>query len=67
MVVVGGGGWWWRSVVGRGSRRKGRVFFEETSLVARPGVSFRACKERLAARLAAMGVAIDEGGGRKKN
>ncbi|GMH86862.1 hypothetical protein TL16_g10674 [Triparma laevis f. inornata] len=37
-----------------------RIFFEETSLVARPGVSFRACKSRLHERLKGMGVEVDE-------
>jgi hypothetical protein len=36
------------------------IFFEETSLVARPAVSFQECKDRLTARLASQGVAITE-------
>lgn len=36
------------------------VFFEETSLVANPAVSFRDCKRRLHARLAAMDVKITD-------
>lgn len=36
----------------------GVVFFEETSLVANPAVSFQECKDRLTARLAAQGVTI---------
>mmetsp|Transcript_66190 Transcript_66190/g.129735 ORF Transcript_66190/g.129735 Transcript_66190/m.129735 type:complete len:580 (+) Transcript_66190:95-1834(+) len=40
--------------------KDGSVFFEETSLVARPAVSFQECKARLEARLGAMGVTIGE-------
>lgn len=45
------------------NKNSNRVFFEETSLVARPAVSFQDCKDRLTARLEAQGVAIDEVGG----
>ena len=37
-----------------------RVFFEETSLVARPGVSFEECRERAAARLKFHNVSVVE-------
>jgi len=36
------------------------IFFEETSLVANPAVSFQDCKERLRLRLLAMGVEVSE-------
>lgn len=36
------------------------MFFEETSLVANPGVSFEECKERCTRRLEGMGVEIGE-------
>eukprot|EP00585_Thalassiosira_rotula_P012515 CAMPEP_0196133426 /NCGR_PEP_ID=MMETSP0910-20130528/2655_1 /TAXON_ID=49265 /ORGANISM="Thalassiosira rotula, Strain GSO102" /LENGTH=618 /DNA_ID=CAMNT_0041393151 /DNA_START=22 /DNA_END=1878 /DNA_ORIENTATION=+ len=36
------------------------IFFEETSLVANPAVSFQECKNRLTARLAAQGVTIKD-------
>uniref|UniRef100_A0A7S4KC45 Uncharacterized protein n=2 Tax=Odontella aurita TaxID=265563 RepID=A0A7S4KC45_9STRA len=36
------------------------IFFEETSLVANPAVSFQECKDRLMARLASQGVTITE-------
>lgn len=38
-----------------------RVFFEETSLVARPGVSFEECKRRCFARLEHLGISIRPG------
>lgn len=38
-----------------------RVFFEETSLVARPGMSFEECKRRCFARLKHLGVSIRPG------
>mmetsp|Transcript_21740 Transcript_21740/g.49476 ORF Transcript_21740/g.49476 Transcript_21740/m.49476 type:complete len:614 (+) Transcript_21740:68-1909(+) len=38
-----------------------RIFFEETSLVARPGVSFEECKRRLDARLEHLGVKVRPG------
>lgn len=38
-----------------------RVFFEETSLVARPGVSFEDCKKRCMARLDFLGVKVRPG------
>ncbi|KAL7471928.1 hypothetical protein ACHAXS_012243 [Conticribra weissflogii] len=37
-----------------------RVFFEETSLVARPAVSFRECRERCAKRLEHLGIVVEE-------
>jgi len=36
------------------------IFFEETSLVANPAVSFQECKNRLTARLAAQGVTMTD-------
>eukprot|EP00929_Paragymnodinium_shiwhaense_P119911 TRINITY_DN91824_c0_g1_i1.p1 TRINITY_DN91824_c0_g1~~TRINITY_DN91824_c0_g1_i1.p1 ORF type:complete len:633 (-),score=119.20 TRINITY_DN91824_c0_g1_i1:18-1916(-) len=38
-----------------------RIFFEETSLVARPGVSFEDCRRRCVARLQHLGVKVREG------
>jgi len=38
-----------------------RVFFEETSLVARPAVSFEECKKRCLARLEFLGVSVRPG------
>jgi len=38
-----------------------RIFFEETSLVARPGVSFEECKKRCFARLKHLGVDVRPG------
>ena len=37
-----------------------RVFFEETSLVARPAVSFEECKERCLTRLEHLGITVSE-------
>ncbi|EJK57822.1 hypothetical protein THAOC_22103 [Thalassiosira oceanica] len=37
-----------------------RVFFEETSLVARPAVSFEECKERCMTRLEHLGITVSE-------
>jgi len=37
-----------------------RIFFEETSLVARPALSFMECKERCMARLAHLGITVTE-------
>ena len=37
-----------------------RVFFEETSLVARPAVSFQECKERCMTRLEHLGITVSE-------
>jgi len=38
-----------------------RIFFEETSLVARPGVSFEECKQRCLQRLKHLGVTVRPG------
>jgi len=38
-----------------------RIFFEETSLVARPAVSFEECKKRCMARLKHLGVSVRPG------
>lgn len=38
-----------------------RIFFEETSLVARPAVSFEECKRRCFARLEHLGIAVRPG------
>jgi len=38
-----------------------RVFFEETSLVARPAVSFEECKKRCLARLKFLGISVRPG------
>ncbi|KAK1746531.1 lycopene beta cyclase [Skeletonema marinoi] len=37
-----------------------RIFFEETSLVARPAVSFQECKERYLTRMEHLGITITE-------
>ncbi|GMI57961.1 hypothetical protein TeGR_g4772 [Tetraparma gracilis] len=37
-----------------------RAFFEETSLVASPALSFAECKARLLTRLSSLGVSVDE-------
>lgn len=38
-----------------------RIFFEETSLVARPGLSFEECRQRCFARLKYLGVSVRPG------
>jgi len=37
-----------------------QIFFEETSLVARPAMSFQTCKERCYARLEHLGISVEE-------
>ncbi|KAL9191321.1 hypothetical protein ACHAXT_001027 [Thalassiosira profunda] len=37
-----------------------RIFFEETSLVARPAISFQECKERFEARMEHLGIEVTE-------
>lgn len=37
-----------------------RIFFEETSLVARPALSFQECKDRCMTRLEMLGIAVTE-------
>ena len=40
--------------------RGNRIFFEETSLVARPAVSFQECKDRFFKRLDYLGIKVDK-------
>ncbi|CAN0021429.1 unnamed protein product [Choristocarpus tenellus] len=46
--------------LGKASNGRSKIFFEETSLVARPAISFDLCKERLYKRLAHHGIEVAE-------